>query len=147
MHCLRHCRTKSHTQQKFSWSWNSGLARAGEGGESWHLLFTSEEPEEPGTDWVMPAPPTQILEIRRWDLAQQFKASCVFRMLVAKWPQKDMQKLWFGELDNAPQGEQSLGLLTEGEFLRCSKAVRKDNHSSGFAGEEECSLFIDGIHE
>jgi len=48
------------------------------------LLLTSEEPEEPGTDWVMPAPPAQILEIRRWDLAQQLKTSCVFRMLVAE---------------------------------------------------------------
>ena len=73
MLCLRHCRTESHTQQKFSWSWNSGLARAGEGGESWHLPLISEEPGEPSTDWVMLAPPALILEIRR-ALAQQFKA-------------------------------------------------------------------------
>lgn len=65
MLCLRHCRTESHTQQKFSWSWNSGLARAGEGGESWHLPLISEEPGKPSTDWVMLAPPALILEIRR----------------------------------------------------------------------------------
>lgn len=49
---------------------------------------------EPGTDWVMPAPPPQILEIRKWSLAQQFKVCHGdFRMPAAKGPQEDKEAL------------------------------------------------------
>lgn len=100
MFCLRHCRTESHTHQKFSWSWHPGLAGDRVGGESWHLRLTSEEPGEPGTDWVMPAPPAQILLIRKWGLPKQFEVCCrVFKRPVAEWPQKDKEamspRLWF----------------------------------------------------
>lgn len=39
---------------------------------------------EPGIDWVMPAPPPQILEIRRWSLAQQFSLSWGFQNASSK---------------------------------------------------------------
>lgn len=52
------------------------------------------EARKPGTDWVMPTPPPQILEIRTWNLAQQIKAySGDSRMPAAKGPQEDKEAL------------------------------------------------------
>lgn len=164
MLCLRHCRTESHTHQKSSWSWNSELAGDRVGGESWHLLLTSEEPGEPGADWVMPAPPAQILQIRRWGLAKQFKACCsVFKMPVAGWPQKDKGamslNLWFyywscdlknkiiPHKESIPHKEMA-GISQKEKFLNCPIAMRKYNHFSGFAsGEGKCLLYINGTCE
>lgn len=117
----------------------------------------------------MAAPPPQIVEIRDWGLAPQFWASGGdFRMpVVAKrqrirshWPLTynsstevvvwDYSKdaIWSVRSYPTRRAERVLACLREGKFPDCPVAIRKSNHSSGFAcGEDRYWLYLDRAHE